>query len=304
MRTTATRLAVVGLVAAGWGHAQFDVASIKLGADCDGNGPGPRGPGVSRPGTLEINCATLESLIQRAYGAFADGVSFKRTELEIAGGPAWVRSDRYDVVAKIEGGAHVAQMSGPMLQRLLEERFQLKLHRAMEQGDIYALTVAKSGLKLTSAKEGSCVPMDLDHWPPPPLVPGQPSLPTCGRDFQEITRPPQAVVVVAHGMTIEGFFALFAEIYLGGERPIVDRTGLTGVYDFRLEFSRDFGLGPKSGGGRRGGKPGGDNPDALSGTPGKSIPAALLDEFGLKLQLEKGQVDYLVIDHVERPSAN
>jgi uncharacterized protein (TIGR03435 family) len=308
-----TRLvALVCLLALGWARAQsnvdvrpqFDVASIKPGAGCVGGGPGSRGPGVSRPSTLEIRCATLENLIQRAYVNFGNGLSFRRAELEIVGGPDWVRSRPYDLVAKSEPGAHVARMSGPMLQRLLEDRFQLKLHRATKWADIYALTVAKSGSKLTPTKVGSCVPMDLDYWPPPQPATGQPSLPVCGRDFQETSRPPQPVVLVAHGMTVESFFALFAAIYLGGDQPIVDRTGLIGLYDFHLEFSRDFGLGPELGGGRRTGGSVSRNPDAENGTPGKSLRAALLDELGLKLQLEKGQVEFLVIDHVERPSAN
>jgi len=104
---------------------QFDVASVKVGTDCGRapNDPGPRGPGVSSPGRLEIHCATVEDLIQRAYVGFATGVTFNRAELEIRGGPDWIRSARYDIAAKAEGSAHVAQMSGPMLQALLEEPF-------------------------------------------------------------------------------------------------------------------------------------------------------------------------------------
>jgi uncharacterized protein (TIGR03435 family) len=124
---------------------QFDVASVKVGTGCgrSPDDPGPRGPGISNPGRLEINCATVEALIQRAYVGFANGVTFNRAELEIRGGPDWIRSARYDIAAKANGSAHVTQMSGPMLQRLLEDRFQLKLHRDTKQGDVYALTVAK-----------------------------------------------------------------------------------------------------------------------------------------------------------------
>jgi hypothetical protein len=67
---------------------QFDVASVKFGTDCGRapNDPGPRGPGISSPGRLEIHCATVEALIQGAYVGFANGVTFNRAELEIRGG--------------------------------------------------------------------------------------------------------------------------------------------------------------------------------------------------------------------------
>src|SRR6185369_6630220 len=81
---------------------QFEVASVKLATDCgrSPDDPGPRGPGVSSQGRLEIRCATLVALIQRAYVGFANGVSFNRTELEVSGGPDWIRSARYEIAAK------------------------------------------------------------------------------------------------------------------------------------------------------------------------------------------------------------
>ena len=278
---------------------QFDVASVKFGAGCGRapNDPGPRGPGVSSPGRLEINCATVEALIQRAYVGFANGVSLNRAELEIRGGPDWIRSARYDIAAKAEGSAHVAQMSGPMLQRLLEDRFQLKLHRDTKQGDVYALTVAKNGIKLKPTKEGSCTPRDLDHWPPTSAAPGQPNTVMCGA-FRSPPSMPGTIKFEADGTTLADFFAMISTLFL--QQPVIDRTGLTGLFDFRLEFSQDLGI--ALGGSKRGG--GGRNTAPRVESTGPSLPAALERELGLKITPAKGPVEFLVIDHVERPSEN
>jgi hypothetical protein len=108
---------------------QFEVASIKRANQCD-NRPDQDAPPVASPGRLELHCATLESLIQIAYVRAANGVSVSARELEITGGPPWVRSEPYDVVAKPES-AHLLQMSGPMLQTKHFQR-ELTIRRAFE----------------------------------------------------------------------------------------------------------------------------------------------------------------------------
>ena len=278
---------------------RFEVASVKLATGCGRapNDPGSRGPGVSSPGRLEVHCATVEALIQRAYVGFANGVSLNRAELEIRGGPDWIRSAPYDIAAKASGSAHVAQMSGPMLQELLEDRFQLKVHRETKQGDVYVLTVAKNGLKLIPTKEGSCAPMDLDHWPPTPPAPGQPSPAVCGV-FRGPPSSPGTLKLEADGTTIAEFFANLSTLFL--QQPVIDKTGLTGLFDFRLEFSRDLGL--DLGGGRKRGGGGDLGPRVESAGP--SLPAALESQLGLKMTPGKGPLEFLAIDHVERPSAN
>jgi len=214
---------------------RFELASIKLATDCGRtpNDPGPRGPGASSPGRLEIRCASVEALIQRAYVGFANGVSLNRAELEIKGGPDWSRSARYDVAAKAENAAHVAEMSGPMLQQLLEDRFQLKIHRETKPGDVYELTVAKTGLKLKPTKEGSCTPRDLDHWPPTPPAPGQPNTVVCGA-FRSPPSTAETMKLEADGMTITDFFAMISTLLL--QEPVVDKTGLTTLFDFPWRF--------------------------------------------------------------------
>src|SRR2546425_4804830 len=124
-------------------------------------------------------------------------------------------------------------MSGPMLQELLEDRFQLKVHRETKQGDVYALTVAKNGLKIKPTKGGSCTPRDLDHRPPTPPAPGQPSPVVCGA-FRSPPSTPGTMKFEADGMTIADFFAMISTLLL--QQPVIDKTGFTGLFDFRLEF--------------------------------------------------------------------
>jgi uncharacterized protein (TIGR03435 family) len=136
---------------------KFEVASIKRDPACRSHDERP----ILSPGRAQWNCMALDRLIQLAYVSFANGVSYSRQELEIRGGPGWIHSDRYDVAATTEGRAGVAQVSGPMLQSLLEDRFQLKIHRETKEAAVYALTVSRKGLKLAPAKERGCVPRDL-----------------------------------------------------------------------------------------------------------------------------------------------
>jgi uncharacterized protein (TIGR03435 family) len=184
-----------------------------------------------------------------------------------------------------------------MLQQLLEDRFQLKVHRETKQGDVYALTIAKNGFKLRPTKEGSCTPMDLDHWPPTPPAAGQPMPVECGA-FRNPQSAPGTMKFEADGVTIAEFFANLSALLL--QQPVIDKTGLTGRFDFRLQFSRDLGL--DLGSGKRG--MGGRDPGPRVEAVGPSLPAALESQLGLKMAPSKGPVEFLVIDQVERPSAN
>src|SRR6476659_10216214 len=95
----------------------FEVASIKRNPDCSGRHP----LGARTPGRINIQCETIEGLIQGTYVSFANGVTLNPAMVEIAGLPGWVKSEYYDVVAKAEDQAPVAKMWGPMMQALLEE---------------------------------------------------------------------------------------------------------------------------------------------------------------------------------------
>ncbi len=272
---------------------QFEVASIKLDKRCDGYRPGHDERPVPSPGRLQMNCMSVDRLIQLAYVSFANGVSFSRQILEISGGPGWIHSDQYDLAAKAEGNAGLARMSGPTLQTLLEDRFQLKIHRGTKEAAIYELRVAKSGLKLQRAKEGACVARDLDHLPPP-AASGQPEPYLCNE--VTIRMSGEYLTLEGHGMKMAEFAqGLNADSLL--DRPAIDKTGFTGLFDFHLKCSRR----PGDGAGKAGGR---GNPAAPVEIPGSSIFVALQEQLGLNLVPEKEPVEFLVVDHVERPSAN
>jgi uncharacterized protein (TIGR03435 family) len=274
---------------------KFEVASIKLDKTCDGR-VGHDTPPVVSPGRLQLNCLSLERLIQFAYVSFANGVRFSRQVLEITGGPNWIRSNQYDLVAKAETNAGVAQMSGPMLQTLLEDRFQLRIHRATKEGEVYTLTIAKNGPKLEPAKEGGCTPRDLDRFPVL-VAPGQPRPIFCDEVMELGDR--RVEMLEGHGMKMTEFAQglVFEGVLL--DRPVIDKTGFTGVFDFYLRFAQvDSGDGGGKGGGR-----GNPNPGPVESSE-PSIFEVLEKQLGLKLVAEKGLVEFLVIDHVEKPSEN
>ncbi|HEY4089679.1 MAG TPA: M56 family metallopeptidase, partial [Bryobacteraceae bacterium] len=135
---------------------KFSVASIKP-CDPDASRAGGRGKAGAY---FRRNCVTVKTLIQDAYIRFADGNSGNPmlTPLtKIEGGPTWIDNDRYTVEAEPEESTTGAMMGGPMMQTLLEDRFQLRAHRETREGLIYELIVAKGGSKLLPAKQGPCL---------------------------------------------------------------------------------------------------------------------------------------------------
>lgn len=289
---------MIGLALATLSHAQtpapeFDVASIKLNPNC-ANYRGGRGAPFST-GRVNMECTTLQDLIQSAYGLFADGANFNQEmiQMSISGGPGWVQSDRYDLAAKAEGAAPVSQMMGPMLRALLEDRFKLKIRRESKETPVYALTAVKSGFKLQPVKEGSCIPIDFNHLPEPP-EPGQPRPNYCGN--MSMRMGPQGASMDAHSLSLRDFCARLST--MGVDRKVIDKTGIVGLFDFHLEYTRD-GTSALPG---RGGDGGGNPP--LAAPDGPSIFSALQEQLGLKLTPDKAPVESLVIDHVEKPAAN
>lgn len=269
---------------------EFDVASVKRNTACGGRRGGGSQPA---PGRLDMACTTLQNLIENAYGAFANGVTVNPGLLDILGGPNWMESDNYDVVAKAEDNTPIARMAGPMMQALLEDRFKLKIHRETKEVPVYFLTLGKGGPKLERTKEGSCVILDLNHLPPPP-APGQPRPNMCG-NFGMASKG-STLTMSSRGMTMEVLASRALSRFAG--RPTFDRTGLTGQFDIQLEFTPDGMLGMAG----RGAPGESDNPSQPV-DPAPSIFDAL-QQLGLRLEPAKGPVEVLVIDHVERPSEN
>ena len=205
----------------------------------------------------------LKTLIAAAYN-----LSFRA----ISGGPAWVESDRYDILARTPGGVRPnlnEQMS--MLRKLLSERFHLAFHREQKELRCYALTIAKGGPKL---KESTVSPDDTPQGPPPLIF----------------TVSPQLVRLPGRNATTAELASVMQRSAL--DEPVLDKTGLTARYDFDLEFTPDETV--------FGGALGKGTDD--SAKPG--LISAIQQQLGLKLEATRGLVDALVIDHVDHPSEN
>jgi uncharacterized protein (TIGR03435 family) len=268
----------------------FEVASVKLNTHCDTGGASG---GMSTPGRIALECADLRDLILTAYGIYGNGAnpasgSFR---MQVVGGPPWMDSTRYDLVAKPAGNPQRAEMYGPILQSLLEERFKLRVHRETKEGPVYFLTVAKNGPKLRATPEGACVPVDIDH----PRGAGKSSVPDCGK--VKTGRGGEVVTVDIPGATIAN---LCSQLGLVMDREVIDRTGLAGRFDIHLEVT-PADLQTKFVAGR-----GVDQPvqPAADDKDGPPISLALQQQLGLKLETGRGPVPVLVVDHIERPTDN
>ncbi len=278
---------------------KFEVASIR---PCEPAlpGAGRRGGLSVTPGRLHVICMTVNALAQIAYG-----VGF-RFPIE-GGGPAWIRSDGYDIEAKAEGNPSAQMMQGPMLQALLEDRFKLKMRRETKEIPVYVLTVAKSGFKLQPLKEGSCTPSDPLK-PPAGLTPADiraASASTCANSGTIGLRraPGRPVTADFHGITLDDFSKALDRAL---DRPIVNKTGIVGMFDVHMEFAPDEATPAFMPGGRLLGYAGPPTPPIQGDDPiaGPSIFTAMQEQLGLKLEGAKGTGEFFVIDHVERPSEN
>lgn len=243
-------------------------------------------------------CASLESLIQWAYNGFANGRHFDaRSAIRVEGGPEWVHgsppgasADRYTINAKAEGSpGMLAMLTGPVMRALLEDRFQLKLHRATREVPVYSLTVAKGGAKLEPFKEGSC--FDWEDPGHPKLPPSQEPRPNC-RQWTS----------VVYGATMKELCAMLAEDDL--DRPVIDKTGLAGMFNFALDISpEDRGI-PGDVAAAATGRRGSGRPALIDPADRFDAARTALRKIGLDLKAAKGPQEAIVIDRVERPSAN
>jgi uncharacterized protein (TIGR03435 family) len=273
----------------------FEVASIRpceppvgRGGPKSANG-GPGRAGIPTPGRVNV-CTSVRALINQAYFMFAEGhsgalASGQLSFFQIEGGPSWINSTQYQINATAEDDhASVATMRGPMMQTLLEDRFKLKVHYKSREVPAYALVVAKGGPKMKPFKEGSCVP--AYSLPPAAPLPPDPCPPLVreGKGPNRTGSWP--------GMSLDEFSSQYLSTIL--DRPVIDKTGIAGRFDLVLEYAPDDATpGPNRA------DAGPDNP-----TGGTSIFTALQEQLGLKLEPAKGSREFLIIDHVERPSEN
>lgn len=269
----------------------FDVASVKLNKNCR--------VGVGRasisPRNLALPCMSLRALIRLAYGDTLVGGGFGAHRMEVEGGPGWLDSDRYDVLAKSEGNSG-ALPAVPMLQALLEERFKVKVHKEARDSSVYLLTAASGGIKLHPIKEGSCTPIDLNNLQPPvPPKPGEPVTRQCGGGTQ---RTSDGSLLDWYGVTMP---ELAGRMLPGAvDRPVVDQTRLSERFDIHIEYVRENHM---------------SRPVTLNGvdvalpppaetSSGPSIFSALEKQLGLKLSPGRAPLDVIIVDHAERPSEN
>jgi bla regulator protein blaR1 len=277
---------------------QFDVASVK---PCDKNSPPPpaagRGgaDGSAATGRMDLPCSTLAHLIEVAYVEFPNGVRLPRLAfkpLPIEGGPAWVKNDTFLISAETEANPTPipTMMRGPMLQRILEDRFKLKARRETREVPVYEVTVAKGGLKIPHTEPGSCVDEDLANVGRP-RGPGEKPLCVIGRRTNG-----NNVTVWSRGMTL-GQICHYLD-GMGIDRPVIDKTDVadTEKFDMQLEFSVDEttpGIHPQTVG------------DAgYQGDPLFPSLFTALQQLGLKLVPARGPGQFMVIDGVEKPSGN
>lgn len=277
-RTLAAAAALCALA-----HAQtFDVASIKASAPQQAGMFMMRqrgGPGTPDPGQYSAEGFPLSRLLMRAYNVKSYQVT----------GPDWINTERFDVVAKVPPGTSEEQFR-LMLQNLLTERFQLKTHKESKEAQIYALVVGKGGPRLKEAEKLDPA-AESDKVPEPPKMgkDGMPQMPKGGRGMM-MTVGPKGMRMQTARSTVAQLADMLAN-QVG--RPVVDQTGLTGEYQYALDFSPE-GLAMMKGMPMMGPPPaGGDGGPAESGP---SLFTAVQEQLGLKLEPRKGPVDLIVVD--------
>jgi|HubBroStandDraft_1064217.scaffolds.fasta_scaffold66278_2 uncharacterized protein (TIGR03435 family) len=282
------RGAVIGaLVLAVAGSAQdlthFEVASIRPSPPrlSPGMVPAPKlegGPGTSDPGQITYKEIQLGPLIYKAYG-----LEYFNQLPAFSG-----RATLYDIVAKVPAGATPEQLK-LMLQNLLVERFNLQVHHESKVLPVYALKVGKNGPKFKESSKAEAPEIPKGTKIGAPDDNGFPTLPP---GFSGIVGWPSNGRIRWTGQRVA--MSKLAQL-LELDHPVVDQTGLTGEYDFQLDFAMA---------GRRN-DASATPPVDDTADPAPSVFAAVEDQLGLKLEPTKLPFDVLVIDHIDKePTAN
>jgi uncharacterized protein (TIGR03435 family) len=241
----------------------FEVASIK---------PSNSGvPGFSQflpGGKYRGTKLTLKSVVAVAYDVL---------QKQIAGGPSWIETDRYDINAQADAGLGIesnragVDKTKQMLRSLLSDRFKLTVHTEMREEPIYALTIAKGGPKLVKAAREEKVCQDL------------------------LTTLSCHVFIGGQGRGLDGRTVTISEV-AGAlatwvDRPVLDRTAIQGEFDIHIDPwlpILQVAAAP-------------DREDAVRDPSRPSLFALLEEQLGLKLEATKGPVEFLVIDRAEKP---
>lgn len=275
----------------------FDVASIKPNASsAPASSLFPLGPGDAYVRNGGLFSATNQPLI--AYVRFA----LKAGPEEIPGLPAWAYTERFDIEARTPGSPTKDQMR-QMMMALLRERFSLMTHTEIQMKPAFNLVVLKAGhtgpqLQAHAETSGSCaaeLPAQpggfVNVRPAPPTARSGPQLPEfpCGSVGPIAASSPERSRIGGRAVTLERIAGYFTNPYTGIDRPVFDHTGLKGVYDFSIEWAL----------------PG--NSAQPAGRPEDAEPTflqALEEQLGLTLKATRTRVPILIVDHIDRPSAN
>jgi uncharacterized protein (TIGR03435 family) len=268
---------------------RFEVASVRpVATPARPSGRIDGGPGTDDPERITFTGVPMNRLLLSAYGILAPNSG----ELS---GPPWIASEWYDVAAKVPPGATQEQVN-LMLQSLLVERFGLKAHHETREVSGYELTVGKGGSKLKPAADSTAIPVAQG---------GAASKPTYNRDGYPEVPPGLSATLFSTGengnIHVTGSSQSISDLVrsviltsLNDGKRIVDKTGLVGKFDFKMDLAEDGGF-------RRPRLPALTPDDPV----GPDIFTALDKYLGLKLQKAQIATDVVVIDHLEKvPAAN
>ena len=259
----------------------FEVASIKP------NKSGDRGIQVDTPGVDRFTATNvpLRDLIRFAYDI---------QDLRLIGGPDWIRSERFDIVAKAEQPFPAWTPAGPpmrlllMVRTLLADRFNVVVHQETRELPAYALVVARDDRKFGPDIRPSTLDCEnqAKKGPVPPPGPGRGGVtePTCGMR----AGPGQMVI---GGAPMSQFATMLSNFV---QRVVIDRTQLAGTFDFRLSWTPERIP--------QGAPPPGAPPLPPVDPNGASLFSALQEQLGLKLESTRAPLEVLVIDRADRPT--
>lgn len=253
----------------------FDVASVRENKDLDPRvGITVSGWFIPHTTTFRATNWRIDNLISNAYGI---------DESQIEGSPKWPWPTVFVIEAKGDGeeNAKIAALTEEqqsaeqqhMLQALLEDRFNLKTHWETKEADIYHLVVAKGGPKLSAPGLMPLSSDELKNFGDHPVPPIYQKNDGHGYDF------------IAHGCSMDQLVVILTSQF---GRPVTDKTGLTGKYDFVLKYKGRWDQ---------------DRP-ADDMDPMPPMDRALTEQLGLKVEAAKGPKKVLVIDHIDKPSPN
>lgn len=268
----------------------FDVASVKPNkTDTPLQSNVPLGPGdVFAPngGYFNATNVPLWNYIFFAYKLKGNAAQSLLPQL-----PEWVRSDRFDIQARAAGNPGKDDLR-LMMRSLLADRFGLVVHYETREVPVLALVLVKSGTlgpQLRQHPDDAACPTNPSAESSPTVAGGFPAL--CGGILSLPASVPGRLRIGARKVTLP-FIADSLGAAPGQGRPLLDQTGLTGTFDFVLEWMPD----------PQGAQPGTDAaPDPSTAL---SFEQALRDQLGLKLEARKGPVEMLVVDRIEHPSEN